>query len=123
MMAADIEPCSVYQLPSGRYAMVLPRTGSSEVTAHLVSVKLMQRLPATEMRLRASFIIKRAKLCWKAADWRRRVDDLAAEAAEALAKKERQELARAEDISRARAIDAEHAAIKATNRRLLRLAA
>lgn len=122
-MAADIEPCSVYQLPSGRYAMVLPLEGTHEVTAHLVSVKLMRPIPTTEMHLRASFIVKRAKLCWKAADWRRRVADLAAEQAEAAAKKERRELAQAEDISRARAIDAEHAAIKLANRRLLKLAA
>jgi isochorismate synthase EntC len=121
--AFGIEPGAVYQLPSGHFAMIHGgcRNGV-DLNVYLVNAKLMRAVPSSEMVLRAKFVNTRARLCWNAADWRRRVNDHAAEIAEEAARLERIELARATDISRARAIDAEHAAQKAANLRL-RLAA
>lgn len=121
-MSADIEQGGVYQLPSGRYALVTASAKAFEVNARLVNPKVMKPVPASDMVLRVSFITRRARLCWKAIDWQRRIDDVAADIAAELARKDRIELARSMDISRAKAIDAEHAAIKAANLRL-RLAA
>lgn len=121
-MSADIELGGVYQLPSGHYALVTASAKAYEVQALLVNPKVMRPVPASEMVLRASFITRRARLCWKAMDWQQRIDDVAADIAAELARKERIELARSIDISRAKAIDAEHAAMKAANLRL-RLAA
>lgn len=121
-MGVDIELGGVYQLPSGHYALLTASSRPCEVQALLVNPKVMRPVPDSAMVLRVSYITRRARLCWKAFDWQRRLDDVAADIASDLARKERIELARSLDISRAKAIDAEYAAIKAANLRL-RLAA
>ncbi|HYW57697.1 MAG TPA: hypothetical protein VE934_12095 [Polaromonas sp.] len=121
-MDIALKPGDVYKLPSGRYARIDALPAPHEVKVHLVNVKLMRRVPASSMVLCVAFVTRRGRICWKAADWQRRIDDAAAERAEEAARKERRELAAALDVSRAAAIDREHAALKAANLRL-RLAA
>ena len=123
-MPYGLQRHAVYQLPSGHYVMVgSPSRDGTDVSALTVNAKIMNFVEGGQMTLRASFMYAHARLCWTADDWRRRVNDVAAEIVEQAARRERIDMAREMDVLRAKAIDAEHAARKAANRRLLRVAA
>lgn len=113
---------AVYLLRSGHYVL-LGDPYPEGISAFLVNAKVMEYVKGGGMILTPKFLYTHSRLCWTAADWRRRVHDVAGDIALENARRDRIELARELDASRARAIDAEYAAQKAANRRLLRLAA
>jgi hypothetical protein len=120
----DLQRNAVYQLPSGHFVLLSePTPNGRDVHAFMVNAKVMEYIDSGQMVLRASFLYAHARLCWTASDWQRRVNDVADEIRQETARRERIEVARDIDIWRAKAIDAEHAAQKAANRRLLRVAA
>ena len=118
----DLQRNAVYSLPSGHYVL-LGDLEEEGVSAFLVNAKVMEYVKGGGMYLPANWLYCHARLCWSATDWQRRVRDVADDLVAEAARRERIDLAREMDVLRAKAIDAEHAAIKLANRRLLKLAA
>lgn len=113
---------AVYSLPSGHYVL-LGDLEPEGVSAFLVNAKVMEYVKGGGMYLPAKWLYAHARLCWSASDWSRRVRDVADDLVAEAARRERMDLAREMDVLRAKAIDAEYAAQKAANRRLLKIAA
>lgn len=103
---------AVYQLPSGRYVRVLNQT---QVDRYVETVcqREMVVLPNGTMNLTGHFIWAHGNLCWTAEQWEGRVARVADELEALRVMRERRTLAAEQDIARAKAIDAEHAAKKA----------
>ncbi|MES2685696.1 MAG: hypothetical protein V4706_02680 [Pseudomonadota bacterium] len=118
----DLQRHAVYSLPSGHYVL-LGNLEPQGISAFLVNAKVMEYVKGGGMYLPAKWLYSHARLCWSAADWQRRVTDVADDLVAEVARRERIDLAHEMDALRAKAIDAEHKAQKDANRRLLKLAA
>jgi hypothetical protein len=120
---------AVYQLPSGRYVRVLNQT-KIDWYVETVCQREMVVLPNGTMNLTGHFIWAHGNLCWTAEQWAGRVVRVADELEALRVMRERRTLAAEQDVARAKAIDAEHAAKKAAelaqrmaNRNTMKLAA
>jgi hypothetical protein len=120
---------AVYQLPSGRYVRVLNQT-KVDWYVETVCQREMVVLQGGTMNLTGHFIWAHGNLCWTAEQWAGRVVRVADELEALRLMRERRAMAAEQDIARAKAIDAEHAAKKAAelaqrvaNRNTMKLAA
>jgi hypothetical protein len=120
---------AVYALPSGCYVRVLNQTNIGWYVES-VCVREMTALPSGTMDLTGYFIWFYGQLCWTAEQWAGRVARVANELEAVRLMRERREIAAAQDVERAKAIDCEYAANqaavlaeRAANRNTMRLAA